>query len=90
MIVSEITVTHRYGLHARPSQRLASLASRFACSIEVEYGKDRVDAKSVLNLISLGVQRSSSLKFFFNGADEVAAESQIIDLVRRNFDLDED
>ena len=90
MIITEITVTHRYGLHARPSQRLASLASRFSCQIEVEFGGDKVDAKSVLNLISLGVQRNSTMKFYFSGDDEVAAESQVIDLVKRNFDLDEE
>jgi len=90
MIEREMEITHKYGLHGRPSLKLATEASKFASSIEISFNGDRVDAKSVLNLLSLGVPLGGVIVFHVNGADEEEAANILTDLVRRNFDFGED
>lgn len=90
MIEKELTVNHRFGLHGRPSLRLAEAASKFESDVEVVFEGDRVDAKSVLNLISLGVPCGGRMKFIVDGPDEVEAIEELVSLVERNFDLEDE
>ena len=89
MIEREVILTHKYGLHGRPSLKLATEASKFDCSIEASFNGDRVDCKSVINLLSLGVPMGGSIKLFFNGSDEADAAEALTSLINRNFDFGE-
>ncbi len=90
MIERDITLTHKFGLHGRPSLKLATEASKFASRIEISFNGDRVDAKSMLNLLSLGVPMGGVIRLYVEGADEMLAADTIADLVHRNFDFGED
>jgi phosphocarrier protein len=89
MIKLSVPLKNRYGLHARPSQVLAATAAKFSSEVTIEWHGERLDAKSVLNLISLGIRSGNDLAFIIEGTDEVEAANEIEMLVVANFGLQE-
>jgi phosphocarrier protein len=70
---SEFTVGSELGLHARPAGRFVTLAGRFESEISVGRGKEWVDGRSVLSLLSLAASGGTRLRIRAVGADAVAA-----------------
>jgi phosphocarrier protein FPr len=72
----ELTIVNRSGLHARPANLFMESAARFTARITVE-NLDRVsrpvDAKSILMLLTAGVQCGNRIRLTADGADEEAA-----------------
>lgn len=89
MIELKLPLKHRYGLHARPSQVIASAAMKYESDIVLKWKGEEVDAKSVLGLISLGIPADSTLEFRIEGEDEKSAAEKIERLVAINFGLEE-
>ncbi len=67
-----ITIYTPQGLHARPAAKLAQELQRFESSIEVHCGQNKADAKSVLDLLTLGATNGSELFFYAQGQDAKA------------------
>mgnify|MGYP006290979207 CR=1 FL=1 len=89
MIELKLPLKHRYGLHARPSQVIATAAMKYESDIVLKWKDEEVDAKSVLGLISLGIPAESTLEFRIDGEDEQQAAQEIEQLVAVNFGLEE-
>jgi phosphotransferase system HPr (HPr) family protein len=85
---SDITVTHAVGLHARPAAEFVKLASKFACDIKITNltaaGKT-VNAKSILSILTLGVQQGHVVRIETNGDQESEALKSLQDLIESNF-----
>ncbi len=64
-----ITVHSQLGLHARPAAKLAQQLQKFNVNIQVHCGQNKADAKSVLDLLTLGAINGSELFFYANGQD---------------------
>ena len=83
-----VTVSNKYGLHARASTVLVKTASQF--DSEVTLGRDGsddyVDAKSILGIMSMGAECGSNLYLKADGDDATAALDAIISLFDRKFD----
>lgn len=77
-----------YGLHARPSTLLAGVAGRFRSEIRVGRveATESVNAKSILELMTLGVEKDQVLRVVANGDDAQAAMDAIVRLFERDFD----
>ena len=90
MIERNLTLKYRYGLHARPSDILARTASAFGASVELSFNGERVNAKSVINLLSLGLPKDAAFKLIVSGPDEQEAVEAIVNLFDRGFDIQED
>ena len=73
MISKEITVTNLQGLHARPATFFIQKANSYKCSIWVEKDERRVNAKSLLGVLSLGIAKVMSVTVIADGNDEKAA-----------------
>lgn len=69
-----ITLKNETGLHARPAALLAKKASSYNESIELEYKGKKVNAKSVLSIMSLGIGKDSEVKVITN------SEGSLIDI----------
>ena len=85
---NEVVVTHNVGLHARPAAVFVKAASGFASQITVENltkGKSPVNAKSILGLLSAGVQMQDQIRITATGSDEAAAVAALSDLILSNF-----
>ena len=73
MISKEITVKNLQGLHARPATFFIQKANSYKCSIWVEKDERRVNAKSLLGVLSLGIAKGMSVTLIADGNDEKAA-----------------
>ena len=55
MVIREVVINNQVGLHARPATFFIQKANEFKCSIWVEVGERKVNAKSLLGVLSLGI-----------------------------------
>ncbi|MGI6392226.1 MAG: HPr family phosphocarrier protein [Candidatus Izemoplasmatales bacterium] len=73
MIEYKYRIIYRNGLHARPATTLVSKANSFASEIVIEYDYRRVNLKSIMGVLSLGIPCNKSFKIIFKGPDEEEA-----------------
>jgi phosphocarrier protein len=85
MVLKEITVLNQVGLHARPATFFIQKANEYKSSIWIEKDERRVNAKSLLGVLSLGVTRGMLVTVIADGADEKDAVGGLSDLVETNF-----
>ena len=85
MFVKEVVVQNQVGLHARPATFFIQKANEFKSSIWVEKEERRVNAKSLLGVLSLGIVGGTSIRIIADGADEEQAVEGLIRLVESGF-----
>ncbi len=86
MYVKEVMVQNQVGLHARPATFFIQKANEFKSSIWVEKEEERrVNAKSLLGVLSLGIVGGTNIKVIADGADEEAAVDSLVRLVQSGF-----
>ena len=85
MFVREVLVKNQVGLHARPATFFIQKANEFKSSIWIEKEDRRVNAKSLLGILSLGIVGGTTVKVIADGADEKAAVDALIELVDSGF-----
>lgn len=73
MISKEITIRLENGLEARPVAMLVQVASQFDSSIYLEAGEKKVNAKSIMGMMSLGLDTGEKVNAIVEGDDEAAA-----------------
>lgn len=81
MYSKEVTVTNNVGLHARPATFFIQKSNEFKSSIWVEKGDRRINAKSLLGILSLGIVKGTKIKIIADGVDEEAAVESLINLI---------
>ena len=85
MCVKEVLVENQVGLHARPATFFIQKANEFMSSIWVEKEERRVNAKSLLGVLSLGIVGGTTIKILADGADEEDAVEGLVQLVKSGF-----
>lgn len=86
MTEKTITVTNRAGIHARPSALLVQTTKNFSSNIYFEKGNDRINAKSIMGIITLGAAYGTQLKIIAEGSDEEEAVDTIVKLFESKFE----
>ncbi len=81
MITREVTVTNSVGLHARPATFFIQKANSYKSSIWVEKDERRVNAKSLLGVLSMGIVSGTTVNLLADGSDENEALDGLIDLI---------
>ena len=84
-----VVISNPQGLHARPAELFARLALQFESEIEVIRDSHRVDAKSILHVLTLGAAQGTELTLFAQGSDAEAALVALARLVESDFATDE-
>jgi phosphocarrier protein HPr len=87
MLVKEILVQNQVGLHARPATFFIQKANEFKSSIWVEKEERRVNAKSLLGVLSLGIVGNTKIKIIADGGDEEEAVDSLIKLIQSGFTM---
>lgn len=77
MIKKPITVNLSTGLEARPVAQLVQVASQFNSEIYVEVGEKKVNAKSIMGMMALGLDAGEEITLLTSGEDEEAAMNSI-------------
>lgn len=86
MYMREATVNNQVGLHARPATFFIQKANEYKCSIWVEKDERRVNAKSLLGVLSLGVVKGTTINLIADGVDEKEAVDGLVELISGNFE----
>ncbi len=85
MCIKDVVVQNQVGLHARPATFFIQKANEFKSSVWVEKEERRVNAKSLLGVLSLGILGGTSIKIIADGADESDAVDALTKLVLSGF-----
>ena len=85
MISKDVTVKNQVGLHARPATFFIQKANEFKSSIWVEKDERKVNAKSLLGVLSLGITKGTEIKLIADGADESEAVNVLVELITSDF-----
>jgi len=85
MIVKEVVINNQVGLYARPATFFIQKANEYNCGIWVEKDERRVNAKSLLGVLSLGIVKGTPIKIIADGSDEVEAIETLANLILADF-----
>ena len=83
--VKDVLVQNQVGLHARPATFFIQKANEFKSSIWVEKEERRVNAKSLLGVLSLGIMGGTKIRIIAGGPDEEQAVEELVKLVESGF-----
>ena len=89
MTQETVTIENKTGIHARPASVFVQTATKFKSKIQIEAKGKKVDAKSILMLMSMGLVKGTELTIIAEGEDEAAAVKELADLVNSKFGEEE-
>ena len=89
MIEKTVKVTNPVGLHARPATYFTQKANEYKSTISIEKDNCRMNAKSLLNILALGVTKNTEIRLIANGPDEKEAIDGLVALIESNFIITE-
>ena len=85
MVTKQVTLENQVGLHARPATFFIQKANEFKSSVWIEIDERKVNAKSLLGVLSLGITKGGSINIIVDGEDEEEALEALAALVASNF-----
>lgn len=85
MCMKDVEVKNQVGLHARPATFFIQKANEYKSSIWVEKEERRVNAKSLLGILSLGIVGGAKIRIIADGSDEQLAVDDLVKLVESGF-----
>ncbi len=85
MLTKEVTINNQVGLHARPATFFIQKANEFKSNIWIEKDERKVNAKSLLGVLSLGIVKGTTVKITADGSDEKDALNTLENLILSDF-----
>ena len=85
MISRDIVISNASGLHARPATFFIQKANSYRSSIWIEKDDRKVNAKSLLGVLSLGIAKGMTITLIADGQDENAAITGLVELIDSGF-----
>ena len=86
MYTKEVLVQNKAGLHARPATFFIQKANYFNCNVWVEKDDRKVNAKSLLGVLSLGIAKGMTINIIAEGIDEDVALESLCALIDSGFE----
>ena len=88
MLTREVTILNRQGMHARPAMQLVETSGRFGSAIRIRKGAQSVNAKSIMEVMTLEAVKGTLLTFEAEGDDAPEALDALARLVESKFNED--
>jgi len=85
MIIREVEVKNRAGLHTRPASMIVRAASRFKSDFFIEKDGLEINGKSIIGVMTLAAEQGARLRLRFEGPDEEEAAEAIVKLFEESF-----
>ena len=85
MVTKEVYINSPEGLHARPATFFIQKANEFRSSIWIEKDDRRVNSKSLLGVLSLGIVKGTTVRLIADGVDEATAIDTLCELIASDF-----
>ncbi len=86
MIEEKVEIINKLGLHARAAAKLSHLANTFDSDIFIVFNEDKVNAKSLLGILTLAASIGNYISIIADGKDETRAVKEIKKLFDKKFD----
>jgi len=83
-----VKIVNRAGIHARPAAVLVQAAKDYKANIYFEKGTDRINAKSIMGILTLSATYGTELKVMAEGEDEIEAVGAMVHLFESKFEED--
>ncbi|MBP2028234.1 phosphocarrier protein [Acetoanaerobium pronyense] len=80
-----LTILNETGIHARPASIIAKTTMKFSSDVFIEVRDKSINAKSIMNILSSGMQKGDEITISASGSDEVEAVETLVDLFNSNF-----
>ena len=80
-----VIVVNELGIHARSAAKIAELAQNAKSKVWVQKGDEKVDAKSIIDILTLGCEKGSTLQITIEDQSDMETFNKIITLVRNGF-----
>jgi phosphocarrier protein HPr len=80
-----VTITNKYGIHARPAAEIVKLAAKYKSEITLIKDDTEVNGKSIMGVMMLAAEQGSTLLLRADGPEEVAAIDALAELIASNF-----
>ncbi len=88
MVQKNIMVKNRAGLHARPAALIVQTASQFESIIYLEKGTEKINAKSIMGILTMGAGYNTEVIISAEGPDEEGALDAMFSLFESRFEED--
>lgn len=88
MVEKTTVIKNRAGIHARPAALIVQTAGKFKSRISLQKGDDRINAKSIMGIITLGAGFETEIRIIAEGEDELEAAEAIDRLFQNRFEED--
>lgn len=85
-IEEEIIIANNHGLHARPAAMFVQIANKFDSRVVIEKDAEIVDGKSIIAILSLGVNTGMKIKLVIEGSDASEAFNELKNFLENNND----
>ncbi len=82
-----VRLVNESGLHARPAGVFVKAASQFTSKVQIRVKDQTVNAKSIMNILSLGLENGSEFTLVADGPDAEAAISTLSNLIESKFEV---
>lgn len=83
MITEKVTILNETGLHARPASVFVNTAAKFKSDLTIQKEGKKVNAKSILSVLGLGISKGTELTISAEGPDEEEAVSKLVQLIKQ-------
>lgn len=71
------------GIHARPASQIAQEATKFQSKVEIKANSKSANARSIINIMALGIKKDTEIELVVDGPDEEAALTSLVDLMKK-------
>lgn len=78
------TITADTGVHARPATLLVNKAGQYEAEVEVSYNDKKVNLKSIMGVMSLGIPKGAEINVIATGGDEEAALNGVAEIIKEH------
>ncbi|MFN3596343.1 MAG: HPr family phosphocarrier protein [Rubricoccaceae bacterium] len=85
MIVREVTVRNRAGIHTRPASMIVREAARFASEFFIRKDGYEINGKSIIGVMTLAAEQGATLELLFEGPDEQEAADALVAVFENGF-----
>lgn len=85
MMLRNVRIINKLGLHARAAARFVQLASRFRCEVTIRRNGKEVNGKSIMGVMMLAAHNGAEIEILASGPDERQAIASLEDLVANKF-----
>jgi phosphocarrier protein len=85
MIEHKLTVENTLGIHTRPAGHIVNITSVAQSSVDLVYSGQKVNAKSILNLMMLAIEPGAEVTFIIEGKDENKVAEELTELFKGKF-----